>query len=126
MPFRTFRCRPGPGAQRLFLEVLGHLEIVLRNALDRQLHAWHDAHGLPDRWYEDPLRLLDAHRRENVNTARERLQREGKRATAGRIIAELPFRFWRFLLGKRYQNTLWTHALRHAFPGRQPQRRSDV
>ncbi len=109
-----------------FLEILGHLEIVLRNALDRQLQTWHDAQGLPGRWYDDPLGVFDTHRREDVSTARQRLQRDGKSETPGRIIAEPSFAFWRFLLGRRYQNTLWAHALRHAFPGLQPQRRGDV
>jgi hypothetical protein len=109
-----------------FLEILGHLEIVLRNALDRQLQAWHTAQRRPDRWYDDPRGVLDDHRREDISTARERLQRDGKSETPGRIIAELPFGFWRFLLGRRYQNTLWAPALRHAFPGLKPQLRADV
>ena len=109
-----------------FLEILGHLEIVLRNALDRQLQIWHDAQGLPGRWYDDPLGVFDPHRRDDVSTARQRLQRDGKSETPGRIIAELSFGFWRFLLGRHYQNSLWAHALRHAFPGLQPQRRADV
>jgi hypothetical protein len=81
-----------------FLEILGHLEIVLRNALDRQLQTWHDAQGLPGRWYDDPLGVFDPHRREDVSAARQRLQRDGKSETPGRIIAELSFGFWRFLL----------------------------
>jgi hypothetical protein len=109
-----------------FLEVLGHVEIVLRNALDQQLHSWHASHGLPRQWYHDPLVLLDNHRHEDVRIALERLRRDGKAETPGRVVAELPFGFWRFLLGKRYQNTLWAHTLRHAFPALQPQRRSGV
>ncbi|WP_440311559.1 hypothetical protein [Leucobacter chromiireducens] len=32
------------------------------------------------------------------------------------MIAELNLGFWRFLLAKRYEETLWTGTLRHAFP----------
>jgi hypothetical protein len=31
-------------------------------------------------------------------------------------VAELPFGFWRYLLERRYQTTLWPQALRHDFP----------
>jgi hypothetical protein len=109
-----------------FLEVLGHVEVVLRNALDRQLAMWHAAQQLSGPWYLDPLGLLDERRRDDVAAARRRLQREAKQATRDRIVAELPFGFWRFLLGRRYQNSLWTQALRHAFPGLKTGKRADA
>jgi hypothetical protein len=108
------------------LEVLGHVEIVLRNALDRSLSAWFSTTSLPGEWYDDPLNLFDAYGKEDVNAARDKLARARKTETHGRIIAELPFGFWRFLLSRKYQNTLWAQALRHAFPGLQPQTRSVV
>ena len=39
---------------------------------------------------------------------------------------ELSFGFWRFLLSKRYQNTLWAPHLRKAFPGMRTQSREVV
>jgi hypothetical protein len=35
---------------------------------------------------------------------------------AGKVVAELNFGFWRYLLTARYEASLWTPALRHAFP----------
>jgi hypothetical protein len=47
-----------------------------------------------------------------------RRARRGISSTAvpsGKIVAELPFGFWRYLLAKRYSATLWP-AIRHGFP----------
>lgn len=41
-------------------------------------------------------------------------------------IAELNFGFWRYLLARRYEATLWTPALRHAFPNLAPRSRTTV
>ena len=103
-----------------FFEVLGHLEVVIRNALHEQLTAWHAGAGRPGAWYDDPAGILDEHRHEEIATARERLRKGGKAETAGRVVAELNFGFWRFLLDKRYQPILWAQALRHAFPNLTP------
>src|SRR5918992_4091731 len=46
--------------------------------------------------------------------------------TPGRIVAQLNLGFWRSLLTSRYEQSLWTPALRHAFPDLRPQRRRDV
>ena len=43
--------------------------------------------------------------------------------THGRVLAELSFGFWRYLLSSRYEATLWTPVLRHAFPLLQPSTR---
>ena len=34
-----------------------------------------------------------------------------------KVVAELTFGFWRYLLSARYEASLWTPALRHAFVG---------
>ncbi len=107
-------------------EDLGHLEVVLRNALHRQLTAWHAAGGLPGQWYDPPLRVLDQRRQQDIADARGRLQRASKPESPGRVVSELMFGFWRFLLDSRYQTTLWAQALRKAFPHLVPQRRIDV
>lgn len=109
-----------------FLETLGHLEVVLRNALHEQLAGWHAAQQLPGEWYDDPAGALDRHRRDDIAAARVRIRREGKAETPGKVVAELMFGFWRFLLDKRYQPTLWAQTLRHAFPYLLPQRRVEV
>jgi hypothetical protein len=108
-----------------FFESLGHLEVFLRNALDRQLRYRHTSLHLPGEWYDDS-RQLDGHRVRDIEIARERLRQNGKAETHGRLIAELSFGFWRFLLGPRYQATLWAPALRFAFPHLRPQDRRAV
>jgi hypothetical protein len=109
-----------------FFEDLGHLEVVLRNALHVELEAWHTRMDRPGEWYDDPARLLDPHRLDDIAAARYRLARNRQVETPGKVLAELMFGFWRFLLDKKYQTRLWAPALRHAFPQLQPQRRVDV
>jgi len=40
-----------------------------------------------------------------------------------RIVTELSFGFWRYLLAKRYHDSLWLPAIRHGFPHLRPQNR---
>lgn len=109
-----------------FFEVLGHLEVLLRNALHDELTDWHSTRRRPLHWYDDPDGVLDEKRQADIATARMRLRRDRKEETPGKIVAELSFGFWRFLLDRRYQNTLWAQALRRAFPYLVPQRRQAV
>ena len=109
-----------------FGEELGHLEVVLRNALHQQLTDWYGAAGLPGHWYDPPIAVLDHHRQQDIADAQTRLRRAGKPESPGRVVSELMFGFWRFLLDSKYQTTLWAQALRHAFPHLVPQRRVDV
>lgn len=106
-----------------FFEDLANLEVVLRNALDERLQAWHLAqHGNGD-WWDDPGGVLEPQRHEDVAAAKVRVK---KTLTHGRVLAELTFGFWRFLLSGRYEATLWTPVLRHAFPHLKPASRRMV
>ncbi len=106
-----------------FFETLGHFEVLLRNAMHDQLSAWHTAAGRPGQWYDDPAGVLDTRRHADIAAARDRIRRERKTETPGKVVAELNFGFWRFLLDRHYQTVLWAPALRRAFPHLQPQRR---
>ena len=105
-------------------EALGILEVVLRNALSRQLAVHHGT--LPGQWYDDPFRVLSRPAHEDIAAARRRVRKLRRPETPGRVVAELNFGFWKFLLAKRYEADLWTGSLRHAFPHLQPQRRAVV
>ncbi len=105
-------------------EALGILEVVLRNALSAQLAIHHGS--LAGRWYDDPSGVLSNAALEDIAVARRRVRKRGQTATAGRVVAELNFGFWKFLLAKRYEATLWTGSLRFAFPNLRPQRRDIV
>jgi len=101
-----------------FMEVLHHLEVLLRNAIDRQF-PWSKSDltlSICDSsvWLCDPS-LLSEESRERVNDALCRLEREGRTTTRGRVIAALSFGFWRALFGGRYEN-LWRSHLARAFP----------
>lgn len=56
-------------------EVLGHVEVVLRNALHDQLTDRHHRLGRSGEWYDDPAGELEAHARDDVAKARRRLRR---------------------------------------------------
>jgi len=105
-------------------EALGILEVVLRNALCRQLAAHHGT--LAGQWYDDPLGELSDLAHDDIAAARGRVRKRRHPETPGRVVAELNFGFWKFLLAKRYEATLWTGYLRFAFPSLQPQRRAVV
>lgn len=94
-------------------EVVGHLEVLLRNALDRCLreHFREDERGIP--WFLLPTPGGD-HVADAVAAVRERLRPQGKESRH-QIIAGLSFGFWTGLLGPKYEE-LWRDALHRAFP----------
>lgn len=97
-------------------ETLGHGEVLLRNAIHDALTTRHGMRGNAGFWFDDVDRELDRRAREEIITARRRARRSaGVGAPPGKIVAELPFGFWRYLLARRYSATLWP-AIRHAFP----------
>lgn len=94
-------------------EVVGHAEVVLRNAAHTALSARHTAKGRPGQWYDDPSGELDQHARTDIAKARRRLR--SVNPPPGKVVAELNFGFWRFLLARQYTALLWP-ALAPAFP----------
>lgn len=104
---------------------LAHLEVGLRNAYDE---------ALATRWPGPPYWTLAAAtvfaplyrnrggRRVDVNRQpRSILQRAveaagGHQAPPGKVIAELPFGFWRYLSSAAHEKTLWVPCLYQAFP----------
>ncbi|HEX5592047.1 MAG TPA: Abi family protein [Solirubrobacterales bacterium] len=101
-----------------FLEILCHVEVLLRNAVDRQFPATEPRAPLSildaDVWLCDPA-TLTPESREKVNEAITRLQRERKRPTRDRVIASLSFGFWQALFSGTYEE-LWRKRLWRAFP----------
>lgn len=115
-----------------FTELLGYLEIPLRNALSSQLQIMHG--NRPGGWVDDPLNILSARSAKAISEAKvaARKSMRKRRVMAltalplDAVIAHLSFGFWRFLLTSTYEQTLWTPYLRHAFPYLQPQSRKKV
>lgn len=120
----TQRCPDEASALRLYewnmraaaavLELTGAVEVVARNAMDRELRAWASGRGAAT-WFDAVP--LDEQGRLDLVKARARATRNGRRTEVhGRVIAELTFGFWRYLAESRYLTALWTPALHRAFP----------
>lgn len=90
-----------------FWETLGHVEVLLRNTLAEQLATRQRRHRRGRSWLFDPATGLDQRGRDDTVKARRRVRTKGKTPSDGQIISELGFGFWRFLVARRYQATLW-------------------
>jgi len=98
-----------------FFEDLGHLEVMLRNALDQRLVIRQQRRNRQQEWFDDPAVPLAPRARTDIHEARRRASVTGASTPRGKIIAELNFGFWRFLVARQYQATLWPDLAR-AFP----------
>jgi hypothetical protein len=102
----------GQMASSLF-ELVAHLEVMVRNAMDDALADHFDDAGCGIPWF---LRTPPATAEigDAVERVRDRL-RQQNRDTRHQIIAGLTFGFWSGMLGRKHEE-LWRSALRHAFP----------
>jgi len=96
---------------------LGHVEVLVRNAMHVQLTKWSARCFGEPHWYLDPGKLFSPQTAADVDTARARLTRAGKPDHPGRVVAELSFGFWRFLAAGHYELSLWRTCLYKGFPG---------
>ena len=110
-------------------ETLGMFEVVLRNALDCQLTNYHKIVLSGDGgWYSDvKMPWRSAKLVAQIDRARSQATVGGRKPEVhGKVIAELTFGFWRYILAAQYQGTLWAPALRHAFAHLPSQKRAAV
>jgi hypothetical protein len=64
---------------------------------------------------------------DQIVRARAQATRNGKNPEIhGKVVAELTFGVWRYMLAATYQTTLWAPALRRAFPHLGSQKREAV
>ena len=99
-----------------FYELLADVELVLRNGLHEQMSAWSERDGLGPNWFMTRSSYLDSRLQGVLARALVRVEQTGELVNTDRLVSELGFGFWRFLLTNRYRGTLWTHAIRFAFP----------
>jgi hypothetical protein len=96
------------------ISLISMTEVIVRNALDSALVSWSRRRHLSVSWLDAVP--LDARGRADIARARERAAQRRPHGVHGKVIAELPFGFWRFLTASRYLTTLWIPALAVAFP----------
>lgn len=95
-------------------EVLHHVEVLVRNAIDSQFRPVEATAPADTTWLCDPNILNEASRL-RVGEAIERITRQHKNPTRGRVVATLSFGFWRALFDRKYDK-LWVSHLHRAFP----------
>lgn len=104
--------------------VLGDVEVVMRNAVDREMKKLNVTLSNQGDWLDELEVGNPRIWREQVTRAKENLLRDGKVLTHSDIVAELNFGFWRSFLSRQYKDSLWRTAIRFAFPhspSRQPE-----
>jgi hypothetical protein len=69
-----------------FWEVLGHGEVILRNAMHNELVAHHQRRSDPGEWFDDTRRVLTQQALDDVRTAK---WRAGSGAPPGKVVAGL-------------------------------------
>jgi hypothetical protein len=105
------------------MELTSMVEVLTRNALDRELRDWAHRRRSGASWLD--VVPLDQQGSADIQKARDRATRRGRRPEVhGRVIAELPLGFWRYLVESRYLTALWVPATHHAFPAGDPDLRS--
>jgi len=97
-------------------EVLGDVEVVVRNTLHHSLMSWQARHGFPGEWFDNAHRMLAPREMDDITHAKQRLSRDGVELRPEAVVAQLNFGFWRFLLSRKYSSTLWPAVGRAAFP----------
>lgn len=88
------------------------LEVTMRNSLHNALSDYFQT----DHWFDDGF--LSQSERLTVSQAKEKLSKNGKQLTPGRLVAELSFGFWTSLFDIRYEHgqTLWPKLLTSVLP----------
>lgn len=102
------------------IEMIHHVEVLVRNAVHRQLRAAQPAGGLRS-WLIDPA-VLRAAEVSVVEAAIGRIGRLRRPVTEDRVLAGLPLSFWARLVGTSYSD-LWVATLHRAFPAGSGSRR---
>lgn len=108
---------------------ISDIEVVLRNTIADSVRSLHDAQGRGAnmRWYDDPTWFTGSNQwfsqetTDQIKKAARKVKDKGPTAATrpneGRLIAELTFGFWRYIIISRYEHSLWNPAIRARFPG---------
>ncbi len=105
-------------------EAIHVLEVVLRNAIDRELREWNQQYQGDRDWLKNPHPYLETilNEQRSLDVARERARKEiGRRREPlhDDVLAQLNFGSWRFLLPSEAsvpKQKIWDEALANSFP----------
>lgn len=89
-------------------------EVVVRNALDKELSAWARRRRHGAEWFD--VDFLDRRGHLDLQKARRRARSRHDEEVHGKVVAELSLGFWRYLVESRYYTALWVPATHAAFP----------
>lgn len=98
-------------------ELSHYVEVSLRNMMDERLSEHFDSEW----WFREDKFKAISHERQRSKVEEAigmaiRNKQSGSPLVPGQVIAELSLGFWANLLAKQYTDTLWTPALKDAFP----------
>ncbi|WIM67749.1 hypothetical protein QP027_11840 [Corynebacterium breve] len=85
---------------KTYLADIEHLEVLLRNCIHTTLTKRYN-----ERWFDNDRINFSDEAKKSIRKAKRRAG--GREAPPGKIIAELSFDFWRFLLSSHYQASIW-------------------
>lgn len=85
---------------KTYLADIEHLEVLLRNCIHTAL-----SRRFGKRWFDNGRMTFSKEAERSIRKAKRRAGGAG--APPGKIIAELSFDFWRFLLTSYYQASIW-------------------
>jgi hypothetical protein len=83
-------------------EIIGHAEVLLRNAIHNQLTA----KSAPLLWFDDPFYRFNAKTRQDIAAAKSKATVRGV-VDPSKVVTELTLGFWRFMLSNTYSATVW-------------------
>jgi len=92
-----------------FYAPLQTLEVTLRNAMNSALS---EAFGAE--WFAERLDRFQFSQRKALEDAANKIKRQSKPLTNGRVVAELSFGFWTGIYGRHYES-FWRKILRPCF-----------
>lgn len=96
-------------------EVLADVEVILRNAIHTTMTEWSISKGHGPDWYDNSHGLLGSRLEKHVARARARVEEQKRQVSPQRIVSELSFGFWRYLLTSKYRTTIWPILSNGAF-----------
>lgn len=109
-PHAAFRLNQSRSAT--FWTYITLIEVGIRNKFASQIER-----RIDEDFFNSPDQILDPHIAKRMTRAKKSQELQGSPDSRDGLIASLTIGFLGLLLSKRYESTLWTPALRHAFAG---------